>query len=123
MHIIAVNIEVTIPIDRVIAKPFTGPVPIIYKISAVINVVTFASKIVTKALEKPSLIADCGSFSFNSSRIRENISTFASTAIPTVKTIPAMPGKVKEAPNRDIIPVIKTKFRINEILAAMPNTL
>ena len=74
MHIIAVNIEVTIPIDRVIAKPFTGPVPIIYKISAVINVVTFASKIVTKALEKPSLIADCGSFSFNSSRILERIS-------------------------------------------------
>ena len=123
MHIIAVNIEVTIPIDRVIAKPFTGPVPIIYKISAVINVVTFASKMVTKALEKPSLMADWGSFSFNYSRILENISTLASTAIPTVKTIPAMPGKVKEAPNRDIIPVIKTKFRINEILAAMPNTL
>ena len=39
------------------ANPFTGPVPIMYKIKAVINVVTFASKIVTNALEKPSLIA------------------------------------------------------------------
>ena len=57
MHIIAVNIEVTIPIDRVMAKPFTGPVPITYKINAAIKVVTFASKIVIKALEKPSLIA------------------------------------------------------------------
>ena len=76
----------TIPIDRVIAKPFTGPVPIIYKISAVINVVTFASKIVTKALEKPSLIADWGSFSFNSSRILENISTSVSYTHLTLPT-------------------------------------
>ena len=53
----AVNIEVTIPIERVTANPLTGPVPITYKISAAINVVTLASKIVTKALEKPSLIA------------------------------------------------------------------
>jgi hypothetical protein len=29
VHIMAVNIEVTIPIDNVIAKPLTGPVPII----------------------------------------------------------------------------------------------
>ena len=57
MHIIAVNIEVTIPIDNVIANPLTGPVPMTYRIKAAINVVTFASKIVIKALEKPSLIA------------------------------------------------------------------
>ena len=54
---IAVNIEVTIPIESVIAKPLTGPVPITYKIKAVINVVIFASKIVMNALENPSLIA------------------------------------------------------------------
>jgi hypothetical protein len=29
VHMMAVNIEVTIPIDKVIANPFTGPVPII----------------------------------------------------------------------------------------------
>ena len=57
MHIIAVNIEVTIPMERVIAKPLTGPVPMIYRIKAAIKVVTFASKIVINALEKPSLIA------------------------------------------------------------------
>jgi hypothetical protein len=55
---IAVNIEVIMPIDRVIAKPLTGPVPMTYKISAAIRVVTLASKIVTKALENPSCIAD-----------------------------------------------------------------
>ena len=54
VHMIAVNIEVIMPIDKVIAKPLTGPVPITYKISAAIRVVTLASKIVTKALEKPS---------------------------------------------------------------------
>ena len=56
MHIIAVNIEVTIPMERVIAKPLTGPVPMIYRIRAAIKVVTFASKIVINALEKLSLI-------------------------------------------------------------------
>ena len=64
VHIIAVNIEVTIPIERVIAKPFTGPVPITYKIRAAISVVIFASKIVTNALEKPSFIANFGFFFF-----------------------------------------------------------
>ena len=54
---IAVNIEVKIPIDKVIAKPLTGPVPIAYRIMEAINVVTFASTMVTKALEKPSWIA------------------------------------------------------------------
>ena len=103
------------------AKPFTGPVPIIYKIKAVINVVIFASKIVMNALENPSLIAVCGSFSFSSSLILENIKTFASTAMPTVKTIPAIPGNVNEAPSNDIIPVIRTKLSIKEILAAIPN--
>ena len=51
---IAVNIEVIIPIESVIAKPLTGPVPITYSIRAAISVVTLASKMVTKALEKPS---------------------------------------------------------------------
>ena len=57
VHIMAVNIEVTIPIDKVIANPFTGPVPITYRISAAINVVTLASKMVINALENPSRIA------------------------------------------------------------------
>ena len=64
MHIIAVNIEVIIPTDKVIAKPFTGPVPMKYKINAVIKVVTLASNMVINALEKPSRIALCGSLFF-----------------------------------------------------------
>ena len=54
MPIIAVNIEVIIPIERVTANPLIGPVPIAYKINAAIRVVTLASKIVINALEKPS---------------------------------------------------------------------
>jgi preprotein translocase subunit SecD len=38
-----------------------------------------------------------------SSRIRSQISTLASTAIPMVITIPAIPGKVSEAPIQDMI--------------------
>jgi hypothetical protein len=53
----AVNIDVTIPMDKVMAKPLTGPVPIMYKIRAAIKVVTLASNIVINALENPSLIA------------------------------------------------------------------
>ncbi len=55
---IAVNNDVAIPINKVVAKPLIGPVPNIYKTSAVRPVVIFASKIDDKALLKPSLI-DC----------------------------------------------------------------
>ncbi len=50
----AVNIEVKIPMDKVIANPLIGPVPIAYSTIDAINVVTFASTIVTNAREKPS---------------------------------------------------------------------
>ncbi|GIS33480.1 MAG: hypothetical protein Ct9H90mP4_13940 [Gammaproteobacteria bacterium] len=46
----AVNIEVRIPIDKVIAKPLIGPVPSEYKTTATNKVVKLASKIVKKAL-------------------------------------------------------------------------
>ena len=51
---IAVNIEVMMPMDRVTANPFTGPVPILYRIIATIRVVRFASRIVTNALSNPA---------------------------------------------------------------------
>ena len=119
---IAVNIDVKMPIDKVIANPLTGPVPIAYKTIAAIKVVILASKIVVKALEKPSLIASCGDVPVPSSYlILENIKTLASTAIPTVKTIPAIPGNVSVAPINDINPVIKIRFDINARFAAKPN--
>ena len=48
---------------------------------------------------------------FNSSLILSNINTFASTAIPTVKIIPAIPGNVKVASNK-----VKTPSRINRLI-------
>ena len=52
---IAVNKEVAIPINKVVAKPLIGPVPKMNKINAVKPVVTLASKIDDKALLNPSL--------------------------------------------------------------------
>ena len=46
---IAVNREVIIPINSVVANPLIGPVPNVYRINAVSPVVIFASKIEDKA--------------------------------------------------------------------------
>ena len=46
---IAVNIEVMMPSDRVIANPLIGPVPNANKTTAAINVVRLASAIDDKA--------------------------------------------------------------------------
>ena len=59
----------------------------------------------------------------NSSRIREKISTLASTAIPTVKTIPAIPGKVRVNEKLDITATNSARLDISAMFAAMPNTL
>ena len=50
---IAVKRDVAIPINKVVAKPFIGPVPNIYKTRAVKPVVIFASSIDERALLKP----------------------------------------------------------------------
>ena len=72
----------------------------------------------------PAFIASKGlSLFLNSSLILEKIKTFASTAIPIVKTIPAMPGNVKVADKIDIIALIKTIFNATAILAMTPKTL
>ena len=50
------------------------------------------------------LIAACGDIpAASSSRIRSKISTFASTAIPTVNTMPAMPGSDSAAEGLELI--------------------
>ena len=46
----AVNIELQIPMLKVIAKPLIGPEPIPKSTKAAIKVVRFASRIVVKAL-------------------------------------------------------------------------
>ena len=57
----------------------------------------------------------------NSSLILSKINTFASTAIPIVKIMPAIPGNVKVACNSDRIPKTITKLRINAMSAKKPN--
>ena len=51
---IAVNNDVPIPINNVVAKPLIGPVPKINRIKAVKPVVILASKIDDNALLNPS---------------------------------------------------------------------
>ena len=90
---------------------------------ATIRVVILASRIVTIARSKPCVIAVCGGDPLRiSSRIRAKINTLASTAIPTVSTMPAMPGKVSVAPSRDMMPTNKIRLPDSAITAAMPNT-
>ena len=57
----------------------------------------------------------------SSSRMRSNIKTLASTAIPTVKTIPAIPGNVRDACRRDNKATINTKLENKATLATIPN--
>ena len=121
---IAVNRDVAIPISKVVAKPLIGPVPNIYNTNAVKPVVIFASCMEERALLKPSLIDCFRPFSFyNSSLTLSKIRTFASTDIPIVRTIPAIPGRVRTAPNPARIPNINTMFNINAISANIPDCL
>ena len=59
----------------------------------------------------------------SSSRILEKINTLASTAIPTVKTIPAIPGKVRVADKIDMIAVMRIRLKITAMLANKPKIL
>ena len=89
------TIESMIPRIRVLAKPLTVPVPIRRSTIPAIIVVTFPSMIAERALSKPSLTADLTVFPAPiSSLIRVNMITFASTAIPIDRMIPAIPGNV-----------------------------
>jgi len=57
-----------------------------------------------------------------SSRIRSKTSTLASTAMPMVSTIPAMPGSVSVAPTRLSSPKISPTLRTSAILAKSPKS-
>ena len=73
-----------------------GPEPCQNRIIAVSSVVMFASKIVLKTFSYPASTALENRFpAFCSSRIRSKINTLASTAIPIVSTIPAIPARVR----------------------------
>lgn len=119
---IAENIEHKIPIDKVTEKPLIAPLPIMNIIPAAINVVIFESSIVFIAFLNPSSIARSTLLpDLISSRIRSNIKTFASTAIPTVSAIPAIPGKVRVASSRVRIDNIRITLEKSATEANIPN--
>ena len=98
-----------------------GPEPIKNKIVAAIKVVMLASSIVVLDFVYPESKAIIVLFSLrNSSLILSNIKTFASTAMPTVKIIPAMPGNVKVASNIVSIPIKINKFEIKDTIDIIP---
>ena len=87
---------------KVTLNPLIGPDPKKYKNIAAASVVKLASTIVAVACLNPAFTDDTiFRPRLSSSRIRSKISTLASTAIPIVSTIPAIPGKVSVAPNVD----------------------
>ena len=55
-----------------------------------------------------------------SSLILSKIRTLASTAIPMVRTIPAIPGRVKVAPIKDNSEIIINKLTIKAMFATIP---
>ncbi len=120
----AENNEVRIPMINVVAKPRIGPVPKAYRIIPVSNVVTFASMMALFEFLYPSTSAALNPLPRRiSSRIRSKISTLASTAIPIVKTIPAIPGSVNTAPKLFNIPKMKNMFTRRARFATRPAPL
>src|SRR5215831_17858689 len=86
------------PIVRVTANPRTGPSPNRNRNAQETIVVTCVSTIVHQAFPKPASTAETTDLpARSSSRMRSKIRTFESTAIPTVRIIPAIPGNVSTA--------------------------
>ena len=92
---VAVKILSMVPIMSVSAKPLTSPYPNSYRATPAISVVTCESITVVSARRYPWAVATRIVLPFlTSSLILEKMITFASTAIPIVRIIPAIPGRV-----------------------------
>ena len=77
---------------------------------------------VIKAREYPVSTAEIGVRpDRTSSRMRSNTSTLASTAMPMVKTMPAMPGNVSVACRKLSTPRINTMLTTSATSAMKPN--
>ena len=93
--------ESTIPIIRVYANPLTVPEPSAISTNAAMIVVMLPSRMADIAFLKPIFIEELTVLPVAiSSRIRAKIMTFASTAIPILKMIPAIPGSVSVISNK-----------------------
>ena len=117
------NIEGNIPSTCTTAKPRTGPDPKTKRAKPAIKVVTFESKMVAQAFSYPTAIAK---FGFDpdliSSLILSLIKTFESIAIPRVKAMAAIPGRVKVACNKDSSATSRVMFRLSATAENNPNT-
>jgi len=92
----AENMLITMPKERVRAKPCTKEEPNQNRIIATNKVVRFPSRIDGHARVNPSSMATIKFLPARSSSLmREKMSTFASTAIPTDKITPAIPANVR----------------------------
>ena len=88
--------ETTIPRASVWAKPRTVPEPRKPRTAAAIRVVTLPSMMADRAFWKPIFMAAFTVFpEAISSRIRAKMITFASTAMPMDRIMPATPGRVR----------------------------
>ena len=84
----------------------------------------FESKIEDNALWNPlSTAVFTDNPFFNSSLILSNISTLASTAIPTVSKNAAIPGNVSATPFSANIKSTNVVYKVNAIEAIIPGTL
>ena len=90
----AVNMETITPMPSVVAKPTIVPVPRKNSTAHAIRVVMLESRIAVNARLKPESIALLTVLPFLSSSLtRSKMMTFASTAIPMDRMMPAMPGR------------------------------
>ena len=98
-----------------------GPVPKPNSTTAAMRVVTLASRMVEKAFWYPDWMLACGVFRLrSSSRIRSKMRTFASTAMPTVSTMPAIPGRVRVAWSMDSTATMSTRLAARARFATSP---
>ena len=96
----AVNMDTTIPIASVCAKPFTVPLPSHCRTKAAIRVVILPSRMADIAFWNPAFKELFTLFpSASSSRTLAKMMTLASTAIPIPRMIPAIPGRVSVISN------------------------
>ena len=119
----AVNNEVKIPMIKVNANPLIGPVPKTYKMIPVSKLVIFASMIADNAplTLNPSWIDCFKPFFFERpSLILSKMITLASTDIPMVKMIPAIPGRVSTALKDAKIPKMNKIFTNSAVFAKIP---
>ena len=105
----------------VTAKPLTAPVPTYIRIKDVSKVVMLESNTAEKARSYPISTAVRSLWPFSSSsRMRSKTSTLASTAMPMVRMIPAMPGKVSVQLNAAIAPIINITLSHSAVTAIKP---